>query len=82
MATTIKPIAIQGNETAAQNRLTITVQVRFRSRFDEKQNTELSLSRFVDYPSSQDLSSVEEDLVREISRQLAQDIFDRTLGNW
>lgn len=78
----VQPIAIQGNETAAQNRLTITVQVRFRSRFDEKQNTELSLSRFVDYPSSTDLSSVEEDLVRDISRQLAQDIFDRTLGNW
>lgn len=78
----VQPIAIQGNETAAQNRLTITLQVRFRSRFDEKQNTELSLSRFVDYPSSQDLSSVEEDLVRDISRQLAQDIFDRTLGNW
>ena len=78
----VQPVAIQSNETAAQNRLTITVQVRFRSRFDEKQNTELSLSRFVDYPSSQDLSSVEEDLVREISRQLAQDIFDRTLGNW
>lgn len=78
----VQPVAIQSNETAAQNRLTITIQVRFRNRFDEKQNTELTLSRFVDYQSTQDLVTVEEELVRNISRQLAQDIFDRTLGNW
>ncbi len=78
----VQPIAIQGNETAAQNRLTITVQVRFRCGLDEKQNTELTLSRFVDYQSTNDLANVEEDLVRNISRQLAQDIFDRTFGNW
>jgi hypothetical protein len=78
----VQPIAIQSNETAAQNRLTITVQVRFSCRLDEKQDTELTLSRFADYQSSSDLVSVEEELVRLISRQLAQDIFDRTLGSW
>jgi len=78
----VQPVAIQSNETAAQNRLTITVQVRFSCRPDEKQNAEITLSRFVDYQSTNDLSSVEEDLVRTISAQLAQDIFDRTLGTW
>jgi len=78
----VQPVAIQSNETAAQNRLTITVQVRFTCTLDEKQNAEITLSRFVDYQSTNDLSSVEEDLVRTISAQLAQDIFDRTLGTW
>ncbi len=78
----VQPVSIQSNETAALNRLTMTVQVRFNCTLDEKQNTELTLSRFVDYPSSNDLATVEEELVRNISKQLAQDIFDRTLGNW
>jgi len=39
-------------------------------------------SRFADYSSAQDLSSVETQLVQDISKQLAQDIFDKTLGNW
>lgn len=78
----VQPVSIQSNETAALNRLTMTVQVRFSCRSDEKQNSELTLSRFVDYPSGNDLATVEEELVRNISGQLAQDIFDRTLGNW
>jgi hypothetical protein len=78
----VQPVAIQSNETAAQNRLTMTVLVRFTCKLDEKQNTEVTLSRFVDYQSTNDLSSVEEQLVRNISAQLAQDIFDRTLGSW
>ena len=78
----VQPVSIQSNETAALNRLTMTVQVRFSCTLDEKQNAELTLSRFVDYPSSNDLATVEEELVRNISKQLAQDIFDRTLGNW
>lgn len=78
----VQPIAIQSNETAAQNRLSITIQVRFTCRLDEKQDTELTLTRFADYQSTNDLATVEEDLVRVISRQLAQDIFDRTLGSW
>jgi hypothetical protein len=60
----------------------MTVLVRFTCKLDEKQNTEVTLSRFVDYQSTNDLSSVEEQLVRNISAQLAQDIFDRTLGSW
>ena len=41
-----------------------------------------SVARFADYNSSQDLSAVETQLVQDISKQLAQDLFDKTLGNW
>lgn len=78
----VQPVAIQASETAAMNRLTITVSVHYTNKLEPKANADLSLSRFADYPSTQDLSSVEEGLVRDISKQLAQDIFDRTLGNW
>ncbi|HOW25275.1 MAG TPA: LptE family protein [Bacteroidales bacterium] len=76
------PIAIQGNEQAALNRLTITVSVRFVNHLDEKMNFEQSFSRFQDYDSSSSLADVEDDLIDQINRDLVQDIFDKAVVNW
>lgn len=76
------PIAIQGNETAAMNRLTMTVSVRFTNKFNEAQNFETSFSRYQDYPSSQSLASVEETIVKQINDYLVDDIFNKTVVNW
>jgi hypothetical protein len=78
----IRPVAIQGNETAALNRLTVTVSVRYVNTLNEKQNFEQSFSRFVDFPSATELSSNEESLISEVNKQLIQDIYDRSFGNW
>lgn len=78
----IAPVAIQGNETAAMNRLTITVRVRFTNSFDEEQNFEQTFSRYADYSSSQSLSSVESTLVSEINDALSDDIFNKAFVNW
>jgi hypothetical protein len=78
----VQPVAIQANETAALNRLTMAVSVRYINATDKSKDSEFSVSRFADYSSTQDLTSVQASLVQEISKQLAQDIFDRTLGNW
>ena len=79
---TVNPVAIQGNDTPAMNRLTITVRVRFYNRFDEKQNFDQSFSRYADYYSSQNLSSVESGLVSDISEALTDDIFNKAFVNW
>ncbi|HRD53758.1 MAG TPA: LptE family protein [Flavobacteriales bacterium] len=78
----VQPVSIQANETSALNRLTITASVTYVNTLEPKKNAEFSVSRFADYSSSQDLTAVEAQLVNEIGKQLAQDIFDRTLGNW
>lgn len=77
-----QPIAIQGNQTAALNRLTITINVRYTNRFDEKQNFEQAFSRYLDYDSSKNLSEVESDLVKQISELLVEDIFNKAFVNW
>jgi hypothetical protein len=77
-----KPVAIQGNETAALNRMTITVAVKFTNRKDVKQNYEQSFSRYLDYSSSQPLSAVQNQLIEEINKQLVQDIFNKSVVNW
>ncbi|HRH70696.1 MAG TPA: LptE family protein [Flavobacteriales bacterium] len=78
----VQPVNIQANETAALNRLTMTVSITYINKLEPKKNAEFTVSRFSDYDSTQDLVSVEERLAREIGKQLAQDIFDRTLGSW
>ena len=79
---TIKPVAIQGNETAALNRLTITVNVKYVNTKNEKENFETSFSRFADYDSNLNFSEVEEQVTKEVIDQLTQDIFNKEFSNW
>ena len=76
------PVAITSGQTAAMNRLTVTVKVRFSNRFDETKDFEQSFSRYEDYPSDQDLNSVQESLTATIIDQLVEDIFNKALVNW
>ncbi len=78
----IQPVAIQGNETAALNRLTITVNVKFTNKLNEQENFDTSFSRFEDFQASLAISSIEESLIKSISTTLVDDIFNRALVNW
>lgn len=76
------PTAIQGNEQAALNRLTIVVKVKFVNIKDEKQNFDMTFSRFTDYDSRKNLTSIEQELINEICNQLVDDIFNKAVINW
>lgn len=76
------PIAITGNQTAALNRLTVTVNVRFTNKYDESKNFEQTFSQYQDYPSGQDLNSVQGVLVDQIVEDSCQDIFNKAVVNW
>lgn len=78
----IAPVAIQSTDQAANNRLTISVSVKYTNRFDVTKNFEQTFTRFADYKASQAISSVEADLITEINRQLTEDIFNKAFNNW
>lgn len=78
----VKPVNVQGDETAASNRLTIGIRLRYENTIVQDVSFERTFTRFADYTSDQDLLQVEDELVREIGEQLSQDIFNATLGNW
>lgn len=78
----VRSVAIQGNETAALNRLTITVKVKFTNTKDKAANFENNFSRYLDYESSQNLASIEDELIKDINDQLTQDIFNKAVSNW
>jgi hypothetical protein len=78
----VMPEAIQTNQQAALNRLTITVKVRFSNKYNESQNYESTFSRFQDYDSRRNLADVENDLIDQINQQLVEDIFNKSVVNW
>jgi len=78
----VSPVAITGNETAGLNRFTITIHVRFTNNVDPDQSFDASFSRYEDYPSTQDFSAVENDLVEKNVRNLVEDIFNKAFVNW
>ena len=77
-----QPIAIQSSQTAAQNRLTITVFVKFTNRIDPKQDFETNFSQFADYDSRRTLTEVETELIKIINEKLVDDIFNKSVVNW
>jgi hypothetical protein len=76
------PTAIQGNEQAALNRLTITINVRFENTLNPDESFEQRFSAFEDYDASLNFASVEGDLVNTITERLVQDIFNKAVVNW
>ncbi len=77
----IGPVGV-GNQTASTNRLTITVNVKFTNNLEPTKDFDSSFSRFVDFPSSQNLVSVETELIKQVNQQIIQDIFNKALINW
>ena len=78
----MKPMSIQKQDRAAQNRLTITVNVKYINNKVPDESFERSFSAYEDYDSSLSLNAVEDDLSLEIVKKLNEDIFNATIANW
>ena len=77
----ISPTAIT-QDHAALNRLTITVNVRFINIYDDSKNFEQKFTQYEDYPSNQDFSALQNDLMEAIAEKLCDDIFNKAVVNW
>jgi len=77
-----RPTAITGQETAAMNRLTITVKVKFTNSIVPETDFDSNFSRYEDYSSSEDLSAVQDELMQQITEYLVEDIFNKAFVNW
>ena len=79
----ITPMTATANQLAAQNRLTITVNVRFVNRKKEDDNFEKPFSFYYDYPGDELLTgSVLNTALEEIFERITQDIFNASLAKW
>ncbi len=79
----IAPITATSNSTAAQNRLTIAINVRFYNTKDPLKDFEQAFSFYFDYPGTTQLTGAALDAaVDTIFERLTQDIFNKSLANW
>ena len=78
----VRASAVTANEVAAQNRLTITINVEFQNRKYPEDDFTKSFSGYADYDSMQSLDAVQSSLCQEIIEKLVDDIFNATVANW
>ncbi len=79
----ITPMSATANQTAAQNRLTITVNVRFVNKLVEKDDFEKQFSFYSDFAGNVQLTgSVLETAFDEILERVIQDIFNASVAKW
>jgi hypothetical protein len=78
----ISPMSATAQQTAAQNRLTIAVKVRFYNNTKEDADFDQRFSFFFDYPAATQLSSVKDEAHQVIFERITQDIFNASLADW
>jgi len=77
----IDPISATSQQTAAQNRLTITVNVRFFNQLSEGDNFEKKISFYGDFDANTQLTSdVLNNLLAQITDRIIQDIFNSSIA--
>lgn len=78
----VSPMSATAQQTAAQNRLTIGVNVRFFNTTKEDSDFEKRFSFFHDYPADALLDSVKDEAFEKIFERILQDIFSASLADW
>ena len=79
----IAPMTATAQNTAAQNRLTIGVNVRYFNTLDEEESFERNFSFFYDYPANAQLvGGVKDEAFEVIFERITQDILNASLADW
>ncbi|CAZ95215.1 LptE family protein [Zobellia galactanivorans] len=78
----ISPMSATAQQTAAQNRLSMAVNVRFYNKTKEDADFEQRFSFFYDYPANSQLSAVKTEALEVIFERITQDIFNASLADW
>lgn len=79
----IAPMTATANQKAAQNRLSITVNVRFMNKKKSEDDFEKKFTFFYDYPAADQLiGSKLTTATTEIFSRITQDVFNESLAKW
>ena len=74
--------SVSSGDFALQNRLTISIKVKFTNAIDDKMSFNRNFSAYADYDSTKLLTEVEGELITQIVEQLVTDIFQAAASNW
>ncbi|KIX21909.1 lipoprotein [Flavobacterium sp. 316] len=79
----ISPMTATADQRAAQNRLNITILVRFSNKNNEEDDFEKRFSFYHDYPANEQMTGSRlTTALDEIFERITQDIFNESLAKW
>ena len=78
----LSPQAVTEDAYASQTRLTISVKVRYTNTKNPNLNVDQTFRAYRDFSSSQMLTQVQDKLISQIVDELAELIFNATVGSW
>ncbi len=78
----VTPLAVQGNNNASQNRLSMTLVMTINITKPKEEQWTMNSSRFADFSSGTNISEIETKLFEDISAQMVQDLINKLLSNW
>ena len=78
----VSPMTATSDLRASQNRLSISINVRFFNFKNDKDNFEKRFSFYFDYPAETQLISVKSEAHDIIFERITQDIFNASLAKW
>ncbi len=76
------PVAVQGDNAAALNRLDVTISIVVINNVNEDESFEANFNQFSNFDANTDLASVQDALLEDINGKLSQDIINKLTGNW
>lgn len=73
---------ISSNGYSSQVQLKMTVNVRFTNNKNHTEDFEKQFSATAEYDATQQLTSVQEELVTQMTKDITDQIFNATVANW
>lgn len=78
----LTPLAVQEDQLAAETRLTMNVRMRFINNKVRGQDKEETISANRIFSSNINLTDVQDQLIKELTDEIVDQIFNTTMANW
>jgi len=78
----VSPMTATAEQTAAQNRLSMAVNVRYFNTLNDEDSFEKRFSFFYDFDAAAQLQSVQTEAHEVLFERITQDIFNESLAKW
>jgi hypothetical protein len=78
----LTPMATEADGYASETKLTITINVRYTNNVNTEDHFEERFSAYRTFPSSSMLENVQDGLIEEMTKEISDIIFNKTVANW
>lgn len=78
----LTPMAISADSYSAKTKLTITIKVRFSNNKNPEDDFDKSYTAYQSFDSSRMLSDVQDELMKVMVKEIADNIYNDTVAKW